>query len=632
MPKNLLNLFKKDPIPTEGDVAPKKITEKTIIEANKTLNKYKSGKSTFEQKIIANEEYWKMRQWDRGVGGAVVKNGKNEYNVPSTPWLHSCIESRHADAMDSYPTCNVRPRQKDDEPEAKKLSAILPVIFEQNDFEKTYSEVERYVLKNGGGAYGVFWNPTAHGGLGDVAIKKIDLLSLFWEPGVTDLQDSANVFYTSLVDNKALIQRYPQLENKLGGKNIATARYLYDDSIPTDDKSVVVDWYYRVYRGGQKFLHLCKYVNDVVLFASENDPAYENGYYEDGDYPFVERSLYPVEGSPFGQGLTDVGRGTQLQIDLLSKAIVDNSVEGARPRYFGKSASQINEDEFNDPTQRIVHVEGSVDEANLRQIVTADLPGIYVTAMNNKIEELKYCTANQDVNNGVAPSSVVSAAGIAALQESSGKNARNSNRSAHRDYKKLVYMVIERIRQFYDMPRVFRIASDSINDQYIEYTNAGLKPQMQTLGGKQNGFRKPEFDIEVTVERDNPYKKIERNEMMMQFYNMGLFLPQNTDQALALLGHMDFDGREEMMAQIRENGTMLQMMLQYQQIALQLAQATDPALAQQLAQTIIASDSGMVANTGLSLGGVSVDLSAGEKEHPFVERSRGQARASTEVN
>ena len=144
MPKNLLNLFKKDPIPTAPEEAPKKITEKTIIEATKTLNKYKAGKSILEQKIIANEEYWKMRQWDRGVGGAKIENGANEYNVPSTPWLHSCIESRHADAMDSYPTCNVRPRQKDDEAEAKKLEAkIRKNKFDFSDFYNQIQQIKK---------------------------------------------------------------------------------------------------------------------------------------------------------------------------------------------------------------------------------------------------------------------------------------------------------------------------------------------------------------------------------------------------------------------------------------------------------------------------------------------------------
>ncbi|MBO5923816.1 MAG: hypothetical protein J6Q81_04805, partial [Lentisphaeria bacterium] len=39
---------------------------------------------------------------------------------------------------------------------------------------------------------------------------------------------------------------------------------------------------------------------------------------------------------------------------------------------------------------------------------------IYVEMLNQKIEELKYVTSNQDVNNGAAPSGITAASAIAA--------------------------------------------------------------------------------------------------------------------------------------------------------------------------------------------------------------------------
>lgn len=620
----------------QGDpIAPMKmpIDDKAVRKATETLNKYKAGKANLEQRLIANEEFWKMRQWSSGVGGAKVENGTENYPVQSTPWLHSCVESRHADTMDSYPTCNFLPRQKDDEMEAKRLSAIVPVILAQNDFEETYSDVARYTLKQGGGCYGVFWDASAHNSLGDIGIRRVDLINLFWEPGINDIQKSSNVFLTALVDDKLLNQRYPQTENKLGGKGITTARYLYDDTVSTDGKSVVVDWYYHTEYNGKKVLHYCKYVNDIVLFASENDPRYAEGYYHHGLYPFVTQSLYPIEGTPFGYGLTDIGRDTQLQIDLLNKAIVDNATEGARPRYLQKMENTINEKELNDPTKRVVHVEGSLEETHIRPIPTSDLPGIYVTFFNNKIEELKYCTANQDANNGVAPSGVTAASALAALAETAGKNARNSNKAFHRAYKEVIYQVVELMRQFYDQPRMFRIAADAMKNEYMVYTNQGLAPQQQMLAGKDMGFRKPEFDIEITVEKANPYQKMEHNELMLQFYNLGIFSPQNAELSLSLLQNMDFDGKEELMDQVRMKGSMFQTLLQFQQLALELAKQSDPALAERIAQAIMQTDQGLTAQMGGIVGAQGKELMPNlEKEHPYVERSREQARASTQPN
>ena len=63
----------------------------------------------------------------------------------------------------------------------------MPVILEQNDFEETYSDVLWQKLQQGTGIYGVFWDKDKLGGLGDIAIRKIDALNIFWEPGISDI-------------------------------------------------------------------------------------------------------------------------------------------------------------------------------------------------------------------------------------------------------------------------------------------------------------------------------------------------------------------------------------------------------------------------------------------------------------
>lgn len=142
----------------------------------------------------------------------------------------------------------------------------------------------------------MFWNPQKYNGLGDIEIKKIDLLNLFWEPGIENIQDSRNIFHVCLRDNDVLSQEYPQLKGKLGGKTIETSQYIYDDNIDTSEKSVVVDWYYKRLVGSRTVLHYCKFCNGEVLFASENDPQYaESGFYNHGKYPFVFDTLFPEE-------------------------------------------------------------------------------------------------------------------------------------------------------------------------------------------------------------------------------------------------------------------------------------------------------------------------------------------------
>lgn len=622
------------------------IGEKEVMKASEILRKYKEGKERLEQKIIANEQFWKMRQWN------YMNDGKDDFK-PATAWLHSCIESRYSDIMDSYPTCNFQPRQEDDKAEAKKLTSIVPIVFEHNRYEDTYSDIARYTLKQGGSVQGIFWDASKHNGLGDISIKKIDFINLFWESGITDIQKSRNVFHTELVANEILEQQYPQCKGKLGGKKVALAKYLYDDNVDTSDKSVVVDWYYKKFINGKQTLQYVKYVNSIVLYATENEtekpmqeqmdeetgipvqiitgPSMaERGLYDHGLYPFVTMALYPVEGSLCGYGLTDIGRDTQIQIDKLNKAITDNATAGAKPRYFIKNNGGVNEEEYTDLSKDMIHVEGSPNEDNIRAVDHKPLDGIYVNVMNQKIDEMKFITSNQDVNNGATPTGVTSGSAISALQEASGKNARSSNKAFHRAYREVCYQVVELIRQFYTLPRTFRIMPDGIQEEFIQYNNAGLQGQPQMLGGMDMGLRVPEFDIDVTSEKANPYKKMEINELALSFYNMGFFNPQMTDQALACLNMMDFTKKEEVMQKIQANGTLQELLLLYQQMALDFANRLDPALGEQVAMQITQQYGGGMATP--QLGGGTVNLDEDKSEHPFNTKARSQARQSTQVD
>ena len=624
-----------------------KIGEEEVRKASQILQKYKDGKSRLEQKIIANEEFWKLRQWN------YINDKKKEYK-PATAWLWSSIQSRHSDVMDSYPTCNFKPRQQDDKAEALKLSSIVPVILEQNRYEEVYSDIAWYTLKHGGSVQGIFWDGTKHNGLGDITVKKIDFINLFWQPGITNIQESQNVFNTELVDNNILEQRYPQTVGKLGGKTITLAKYLYDDNVDTTDKSVVIDWYYHTYYNGKKTLQYVKYVNDIVLYATENEiigkekvtvdpetgipltipleePISKRGLYDHGLYPFVVMSLYPVEGSICGYGLTDIGRDTQIQIDQLNKAIIDNAMEGAVPRYFVRDDGTINMDEYNDKTKKFVHVEGNLGDENIRPIDHKPLDTIYYNLLTQKIDEIKYIMSNQDSNNGVAPSGITAASAIAALQETAGKNARSTNKGFHRAFRDVCYQIVELIRQFYDVPRTFRINPDGMQEEFVQFNNSGLKPQAQMTMGMDMGLRLPEFDIDVTSEKANPYKKMEINEMALSFYNAGFFNPQMTNQALACLNMMDFTQKDEVMRKISENGTLTEMLLLYQQMALEFANRISPQLGEQVAQQILQQGGQPIPNEI----GAQADPEMGEstqEEHPVVKRARSEARTSTQVD
>ena len=556
-----------------------RIGREQVQEANKTLMKYKEGKANLEKRIVDNEQWYKLRHWE------CMRDKKDDVQ-PTSAWLFNCIANKHADAMDNYPSPNILPREEGDKGEAKMLTSIVPVILEQNDFEEVYSEVSNYKIKSGTGVYGVFWDSSKLNGLGDVSIKKIDLINLFWESGISDIQKSKNLFHVELADNDALISQYPQLQGKLGQASIDITKYVYDDSVDTTNKSVVVDWYYRKNQNGRTVLHYCKYVNDEVLFATENDEFYyEEGWYKHGNYPFVFDTLYSIEGTPTGFGYIDIGKDAQMYIDRGNQAIMKNMLANAKPRYFIKNDGSVNEAEYTDMTKDLVHVDGNLGQDSVLPVSSTGLGGIYVEVINNKIEELKETTGNRDVSTG-GTGGVTAASAIAAMQEAGSKLSRDNNKSAYRAFRKIVVMVIELIRQFYSTERCFRIVGENGAEEFVRYSNAGIQPQDQggIEMGIDMGYRLPLFDVEITAQKQSPYSKMSQNELALQFYNAGFFNPQMADQALACLEMMDFDRKQFIMQKIAQNGGMFQQMLMMQQQMLGMAQHLDALQGSNMAQ------------------------------------------------
>ena len=567
------------------------IGREQVQAAQQTLQKYKEGKANLERRIVENEQWFKLRHWE------CMRKDKPNQVEPSSGWLFNAIANKHADAMDNYPSPNILPREEGDKAEAEMLSSIIPVLLEQNDFEETYDNVWDYKLKAGTGIYGVFWDKEKLNGLGDVTIKKVDIINLFWESGITDIQRSRNFFHVELADNDLLLGAYPQLEGKLGNSTLDISKYIYDDNVDTNNKSAVVDWYYKKNQGGKTVLHYCKYVNDVVLFATENEPEFaERGWYDHGLYPFVFDPLFSVEGTPCGFGYIDVGKSAQEYIDRGNQAIMQNMLANAKPRHFIRNDGEVNEEEYADLSKDFIHVNGNLGQDSILPVQGKPLNDIYVQVINNKIDELKEVTGNRDISTGGTSSGVTAASAIAAMQEAGSKLSRDNNKASYRAYRKICLMIIELIRQFYDVPRCFRIMGENGSARYVEYSNAGITPQFQGIEmGVDMGYRTPLFDIEITAQKQSPYSKMSQNELALQFYQAGFFNPEMATQALACLDMMDFDRKQIIMQEISKNGTIYQQLLMAQQQALQLAQIVDQTQGTNFAEQVAAGIMGGVA-------------------------------------
>ena len=563
------------------DEKPVVIDVTKLQELTQTLQKYKAGKSRLERRVVSAENWWKLRneleerkETDFEDGGFRSKSG----------WLHNVIVSKHADGMEAYPEPNILPREPADEEEAKKLSSIIPVVMEQNNFEDTYSDTLWAKLKTGTGVYKVVWDASKLNGLGDITIQEVALLNLFWEPGVTDIQDSKYFFHTKLVDNDLLEAQYPELKGNLKGQTFTATKFLYDDAVPTDGKSTVIDCYYKKWENGKNALHYVKYVGDFCLYSSENEgkPLYDHGL-----FPFVFDKLFPIEGSPCGFGFVDLCKNPQTAIDLMDTAFIKNTMVGAMPRYFKRQDAGVNEEELLDLSKPLVSVDGNLGEDALKIIDYKPLPVTYMRYHDTRINELRETTGNTETATGSTSQGVTAASAIAALQEASGKGSRDSTKTSYRAYSEVINLVIELIRQFYDIPRQFRIIGETGAQEFTTYDNSGIALQPQEmLAGQDLGYRLPVFDIQVKAQKASAYTKMSQNELALQFYNLGFFNPQQCDQTLMALDMMEFDGKDKLRQKVAQMGGMYQQMIMFQQLALSLAMKYEPEMARGLAANI----------------------------------------------
>ena len=569
----------------------RRVDQARLMEIRTVHQEYVTGLDPLYQRIRDNEEWWRMR--NDSQERKVTEIGKDGGFVAKSAWLVNVIISKDADGIEAYPEPTIQPREAADRKTADILSSVIPCVLELNGYRKVWRTTKSRKHRHGCGVVKVFWDKAKHNGLGDIRVESVNPLNLAWKPTTMDIQKSPYFFHQEYVDKDALLAQYPQAAEELSAPENVPLFHPDDERRDLRNVATVVECYYKVpvptgIPGiSRNVLHYVAYTGGVVLYASEDDPACKNGWYEHGLYPYEFDSLFPGEDSAFGRGYIDIGKNTQTQIDLLNTAFIKNAMVGAIPRYLTPDGgTTINEADLLDLSKPVIKVKGSIDERILREVPHKPLEGNYLNLRDSLIQELRETTGNTESSTGNTGSGVTAASAIAALQEASNKVSRAENDDSYASFANIVRMVIELMRQFYTAPRIFRITGQQGQEEYLAFDNAALAPQRLTDPvGNVTGLRKPEFDVIVGAQRATAYQRMAQNEMALQFYNAGFFDPARAEQAIMCLEMMDFQGKDEVLNKVRSNAQMHNLMLQFAQIAMAYAPPeVQPTVAQGIMQ------------------------------------------------
>ena len=501
------------------------IKQPDISYAKSVLVKYKRDKASIEERIAREGERW----------SSLYSGGE------SAAWIFNSILNKHADIIDSIPTCTCLPRERRDEAYAEMLSKIIPVICSRADFEQIYSDNSWDKLKHGTAVYGVFWNNSLEDGMGDIDVCRVPLSEVFWEVGVEDIQDSRELFIVKLCDREEIASSFDFVGDEVGFDGDRALRASLGIG-GGDDKALLVDWYYKKrLPDGSHALHLCKFVGDRVLFASEALPEYADGWYHHGSYPVIFDRLYPT-GGVCGFGLMAVAEDAQNYINRIDSDTLEYADWASRVRFWAKRSLGVNEKEFLDLDRSIVEVEGDIDEEKLRQIEISPIDDSVVDLKLMKIDELKEITGARDVSQGGYNTRVTAASAISILREAGAKTSRDGIEETYRAYIRIVALIIELIRQFYSETRVFRIVGEDGKNQYLSFSGKELTDA---------DGRRAHFDIEVSATKKSPSESDKKNQLAKELYDAGIFKKENAHESLMMLDLMDFDGIGNLKANIR---------------------------------------------------------------------------------
>ncbi len=510
-----------------------KVSKGFLTQVRDAFTRYKSEKEMLTQRVRENMMFYK------GAYAMLYDESENRTR-PATAFILSAVENKYADYLDNFPQPNFLAREEGDEETAKLLSKIMPAQLDASGLRKAYKQNVRQKLICGTGVYGVFWNSTEK----NIHIKRLDIMSVFCDMNVDDVQDSRFVFVVSAVDNERLKTLYPKYADMFDGDVTMDG---FEEQKSMTECSEIVDCYYKTVEGK---LHLLKFCNDVVIDSTEGVEGFENGLYRHGRYPIVFDVMYPEAKGPFGFSTVDIVKNPQRYIDILDGAILKNAMLASSPKWLIKKTAGVNTEQLSDMNSEVVEAQ-QISEADVRQLEVASVNGNVMEHRQIKIDELKEVSANRDFAQGGTTGGVTAAQAITALQEAGNKTSRALIDDSYDAYKEIVMLVVELMREFFDRDRIYRITGSDGKSEYKSFSQGDLtvaKPVTDALGFvKYSEYHDIVFDINIVPQRQNTFQRESQNQLFMQLWQSGFFAAGNIESALIVLKNMSFDGRDALM-------------------------------------------------------------------------------------
>lgn len=549
---------------------------------------------------LLREAYGRLRDWQQDCRPyhesaekcrRIYRLDDPEQDVPGTPPTHKTIQLQTlkstinncvADQMDNMPEALMLPERPEVEQLASEMTDVVRFILDQNGYETFHRRRVEDFFISGTAVTQIGWDADMDNGDGNVAVARVPMERMVWDPEAEDVQDARAVIKLSWHPLSWFAEHYPDKapyihdennqHNHLGVPESAQALIA-----PSEGRAMLMEYWYRRYQNKRYTINVAFLAGGALLDKFED-------VYAHGKYPFVFDAFTQIPGQPVGEGMVSELAPMMRYINRYARYIDENLRYSCKNRMLVRKGAEIDLEQLADWSQNLVEGE-QIGEESVRWFDTKPLTGMVNQQMLQFQNDMKMDSGQNQFSRGEVSGGVTAATAISALQEAGGKITRMRTAILSAGMKRIVEQILWLVAQFYTRDRERLIIGEDQERRTIHLSASHLMGKASKRGGT---LPPPPYVVQIQIQRRNPLRVAAQNDLMIQAYTMAAQSGQNFPLS-TLFELLVVDGKDRVLPKLRQLDQQAQQM---QQLQAQMAQM------QQENQTLQTSLSAMAQGLG----------------------------------
>ena len=441
----------------------------------------------------------------------------------STPTINLTFAAIHAILpiiTDNRPTIAVIPREPSDDQIANVIGKVIEWLWEYCNLDMMLPKTMLNALIFGNGFWKIMWDPNARNGLGDIVVKNVDPVNVFFNPEATSIDDAteidhveqmplswikamypdkADLVRAGVQDGNIIVNR-PQMPQRSQGQRgeieikgttgnayrIPSSSASNADAPSRDTATVMERWVYQTDKNRWRKIVLA---NRVLL--SDEITDFETP-------PIVHFVDYPVPWTIWASGEVQHVENLQYEINRRRGMILDILRHCAMPMLVVDPASGVDHETIKAKPNLVIPAEGGPSAVGVLA-PQMDLGGLFQVNDRDK-QDFNDILGNTDMVMGKAPTGIEAGVALEQLAESANTRLRLKVRLMEGSLRRAGQILLKMIQKHYTTQRIFRIVGNEFTSggqpQAPQFFSINQPVGMQDVMGEEGGMatQQPQYD------------------------------------------------------------------------------------------------------------------------------------------